>query len=93
MKKATTSVSGHKLKVDAVPKKVREGVKAVDTALEDYSYKSTASACASALRLLMDMMDFRNGACQPTEMVGAVVPESVLIICDAAKKKAQEVGL
>lgn len=92
-KKATARIAGHKMKVDAVPKKVRAGEKAVKDALEDYAYRDVAMACASALRLLLDQMDFRNGACGPTEMIGACVPESVLLVCDAAKLKAKEMGV
>jgi len=38
--------------------------------------------CREALQLLLDQVDFRNGACSPTEMVGALIPEAVFERCD-----------
>lgn len=44
----------------------------------------------AALLTLMDQVDYRNGACAPTEMVAAVLPTIVLEICDEAIKGAKK---
>lgn len=40
-KKATARIGGHKLKVNAVPRKVRDGVAAVNRALQEAATKRT----------------------------------------------------
>jgi hypothetical protein len=36
------------------------------------------SEAVTVLRLLLDAMDYERGACQPNEMVGAVLPVEIL---------------
>jgi hypothetical protein len=36
---------------------------------------------ATALRVLLDQVDYTAGACAPTEMVGAVLPRDVIALC------------
>ena len=45
--------------------------------------------CEEALLLLLDQIDFRNGACSPTSMVGACIPPEVFARCDEALKAAK----
>lgn len=45
-------------------------------------------ALRGALGALLGDMDWRNGACKPTEMVGAVVNSVTLLRCDEAMKLA-----
>jgi len=42
---------------------------------------STEDALRAALRLLLDHIDYQNGACRPTEMVAAALPGEVLQRC------------
>jgi hypothetical protein len=55
--------------------------------------RELANVLASALRLLLDQVDYTTGACRPTEMVGAVLPQAVLTVAHAAKEKAREHGV
>jgi hypothetical protein len=41
-----------------------------------------------ALRLLLDQVDYTNGACGPTELVGAVLPRDVIALCREVAKGA-----
>ena len=41
----------------------------------------------TALETLLDQVDYTNGACAPTEMVGAVLPKEVITL---AKRTIQE---
>lgn len=40
--------------------------------------------CKTALLTLLDQVDYTNGACSPTEMVGAVLPKEVIELCRGA---------
>lgn len=42
---------------------------------------------ATALRVLLDQVDYTKGACTPTEMVGAVLPREVITLCREALAK------
>ncbi len=44
--------------------------------------------CKEALQLLLDQCDYQSGACAITEMVGAVIPPEVLVLCREAVKTA-----
>lgn len=47
---------------------------------------------ATALRTLLDQVDYTAGACRPNELVGAVLPAEIIKLCrdalaaDAAKQ-------
>lgn len=55
--------------------------------------RELANVLASALRLVLDQVDYTAGACSVTEMVGACLPASVLAIAHAAKDRAREAGV
>ena len=40
--------------------------------------------CKEALQLLLDQVDFTAGACSPTDMVGACIPNGVIEKCRQA---------
>jgi chorismate mutase len=42
---------------------------------------NTEEALRSALRILLDQIDYEEGACRPNEMIGAVLPVEVLRRC------------
>jgi hypothetical protein len=39
---------------------------------------------ATALRTLLDHVDYTSGACRMTELVGAVLPREVIALCRAS---------
>jgi hypothetical protein len=47
----------------------------------------------SALRTLLDHVDYTAGNCAPNEMVGALVPAQVINLCREALKTAKEVAM
>ena len=40
--------------------------------------------CMTALLTLLDQVDYTASGCSPTEMVGAVLPKEVIILCREA---------
>jgi hypothetical protein len=55
--------------------------------------------CRTALLTVLDQVDYTNGACGVTEMVGAVLPKEVIALArkaiadEAAQQSAQRTGL
>lgn len=45
---------------------------------------------ATALRVLLDQVDYTAGACRPNEMVGAVVSRELLQQCKDALKEQKK---
>jgi hypothetical protein len=47
-------------------------------------HTSNEDTLRSALRILLDHIDYERGACRPNEMIGAVLPVEVLRRCKSA---------
>ena len=43
----------------------------------------------TALRLLLDHVDYTTGACRPTDMVSATLPPQIISLCRQAQKQAR----
>jgi len=44
--------------------------------------------CKEALQVLLDHVDYTSGACGLTEMVGGVLPKSIIDLCREAIKES-----
>lgn len=54
---------------------------------QDNSLTQKIQDLRATLGLILDMVDYTNGACQLTEMVGAVLPKEVIQL---ARKRLEE---
>lgn len=47
--------------------------------------------CITALRVILDQVDYTSGACRPNEMVGAVLPKEIIEMARKALALAKTV--